>query len=71
MRRGRNEFTRWLSGSHWQQDVFDGFEVTESLPIPRRTGAFAAMENMPSGALSESERPFHPANPNAAGVPTS
>ena len=47
------------------------FEVTDSLPIPRRTGVFAARENMTSGALSVSERPFHSTNPNAAGVPTS
>lgn len=52
-------------------NVFDGFEVTDSLPIPSRTGAFAARENMTSGALSVRERPFHPANPNTAGVPTS
>lgn len=27
-------------------NVFDGFDVTDSLPIPRLTGVFAAMENM-------------------------
>jgi hypothetical protein len=45
--------------------------VTGSLPIPRLTGVFAAMENMTLGALSMSERPFHSAKPNAAGVLTS
>ncbi len=30
--------------------VFDGLEVTDSLPIPRLTGAFAATENMTFGA---------------------
>jgi len=49
--------------------TFDGFDVTESLPIPRRIGAFAAIENITSGALSVSERPFHSAKPNTAGVP--
>jgi hypothetical protein len=44
--------------------------VTDSLPIPTRTGAFAAIENMTSGALSVSERPFHSAKLNTAGVPT-
>jgi hypothetical protein len=52
-------------------EVFDGFEVTDSLPIPRLTGAFAARENMTFGALSARERPFHSANPKTAGVPTS
>ena len=51
--------------------IFDGFEMTDSLPIPRLTGAFAPIENMTFGALSVSERPFHSANPNAAAVPTS
>ena len=51
--------------------VFDGFDITDSLPIPRLTGAFAAMENMTFGALSVRERPFHSAKPNTAGVPTS
>ena len=32
--------------------VFDGFDVTDSLPIPRLTGVFAAMENMTFGTLS-------------------
>ncbi|MGA2421103.1 MAG: hypothetical protein ABSG69_13565 [Candidatus Acidiferrum sp.] len=33
-------------------NVFDGFKVTDSLPIPRRTGVFATSENITSGALS-------------------
>jgi hypothetical protein len=37
-------------------NVFDGFEVTDSLPIPRLKSVFAAMENMTLGALSVSER---------------
>jgi hypothetical protein len=45
--------------------------VTDSLPIPSRTGVFAAMLNITSGALSVSERPFYSAKPNTAGVPTS
>lgn len=52
-------------------NVFDGLEVTDSLPIPRLTGVLAAMENMTLGALSVSERPFHSRKPNEAGVPTS
>ena len=52
-------------------NVFDGFDVTDSLPIPRLMGVFAATENITLGALSVSERPFHSTNPNAAGVPTS
>jgi hypothetical protein len=51
--------------------VVVGFDVTDSLPIPRLMGLFAAMENMTFGALSMSDRPFHSANPNAARVPTS
>ncbi len=50
--------------------VADGFDVTDSLPMPSPMGAFAAMENMTSGALSVSDRPFHSARPNTAGVPT-
>ncbi|MGP6192183.1 MAG: hypothetical protein ACLPSH_19415 [Vulcanimicrobiaceae bacterium] len=50
--------------------VFDGLDVTDSLPIPRRTGAFDAKENMTSGALSVSARPFHSAKPKVAGVAT-
>lgn len=46
------------------------FEATDSLAIPRRTGVFAARENMTLGALSVSERPFHSANPNTRGAPT-
>jgi hypothetical protein len=38
--------------------------------MPSVTGVFAAMVNMTSGALSIIERPFHPSNPKAAGVPT-
>ena len=38
--------------------VFDGFEVTDSLPIPRLTGVFAAIENMTFGVLSMRERQF-------------
>jgi hypothetical protein len=33
-------------------NVFVGFDVTDSLPIPSRTGVFDARENMTSGALS-------------------
>jgi hypothetical protein len=52
-------------------NVFDGFAVTESLLIPRRTEVFAAMEKITSGVFSVSERPFHSANPDTAGVPAS
>ena len=48
----------------------DGFEVTDSFPIPSATGVFAASENITFGALSVSDRPFHSAKPKAAGVPT-
>ena len=51
--------------------IVDGFDVTDSLPMPRLTGAFAAMENMTSGALSIKDRPFQSENPNPAAVPTS
>jgi hypothetical protein len=34
-------------------------------------GVFAAVENITSGALSVSERPFHSAKPSSACVPTS
>ncbi len=51
-------------------NFLEGFVVTDSLPIPRLTGMFAARLNITSGALSVSERPFHPANPNVAGVQT-
>jgi hypothetical protein len=50
------EFTLPPVGSRGRQErygnVFEGFEVTDSLPMPRRTGVFAAMENLTSGALS-------------------
>lgn len=46
--------------------MVDGFAVTGSLSIPRRTGVLAGMENMTSGALSVGERPFHAAKPNEA-----
>jgi hypothetical protein len=42
--------------------VCTGFDVTDSLPIPRRTGAFEAIENITSGALSVSDLPFHSAS---------
>jgi len=47
-----------------------GLKVTDSLPIPIRTGVFDAIVSMISGALSVSERPFHSMKPNAAGGPT-
>jgi hypothetical protein len=50
-------------------NVFDGFEVTDSLPIPRRTGVFAAMENNSKLEKSSNEvedvkddRPIDPAS---------
>ena len=45
--------------------------MTDSFPIPRRTGVLAAMLNITSGALSVKERPFHSTKPNAASVPSS
>ena len=36
----------------------EGLDVTDSLPMPRCTGLLVAIENMTSGALSVSERPF-------------
>ena len=51
-------------------NTFVGLAVSDSLPMPRPTGVFAAMLNITSGVLSVNERPFHSANPNAAGVPT-
>jgi hypothetical protein len=37
--------------------------------MPRAIGVFAAKENITSGALSISERPFQPAKPYEAGEP--
>ena len=51
-------------------NIFEGFDETDSLPIPSRMGVFEAIVNITSDALSVNERPFHSANPNAAGVPT-
>jgi hypothetical protein len=36
----------------------EGFAVTDSLPIPRRTRVLAAMLNITSGALSVKDVPF-------------
>jgi hypothetical protein len=49
--------------------IVEGFDVTDSLPIPRLIGVFAAVENMTFGALSVSDRPFHSTKPNDAGGP--
>lgn len=55
----------------WNAWEFAGrLRVTDSLPIPRRTGVLSANENITSGALSLSDRPFHTAKPNTDGVPT-
>jgi hypothetical protein len=62
---------RLLPAAGTYGNVLDGFEVTDSLPIPTLTGVFAAMENMTLGALSVTERPFHSKKANDAGVPTS
>lgn len=65
--KSRSPFTpRFATGSSLTAGTYgkvvDGFEVTESLPIPRRTGVLAAIENITSGALSVQLAEMHPAN---------
>jgi hypothetical protein len=43
-------------------------DVTDSLPMPRRTGLLVAIENMTSAALSVIERPLQSPKPNTAEV---
>jgi hypothetical protein len=72
--RGSNEFTPRPAGSQLQQERTETSSTARGdriLSEPETNGVFAAMENITSGALSVSERLFHSANPNTAGVPTS
>jgi hypothetical protein len=46
-----------------------GFDVMESFVKPVESAVLVARENMTSGALSVSDRPFHSLKPYIAGVP--